>query len=168
MDGYRDRDQGRRPGRGKRKKDKWEIARDKDTKVTGEDLKVGSKVTVYYTMKASSIEVKAGGEESRTGQGRTAKSGTQETIADHRLKDLILNEDKPGVTVKRMFLQGRATASQPSERLTVPPRTHVESFAAMEATCFLLETWRRQARSCRYPFSPGAGGLLRRRKGNHP
>jgi hypothetical protein len=39
-------------------KEKWEIARDKDTKVTGGDLKVGAKVTVYYTMKASSIEVK--------------------------------------------------------------------------------------------------------------
>ncbi|MBP1753190.1 MAG: hypothetical protein H6Q57_2026 [Geobacteraceae bacterium] len=39
-------------------KEKWEIARDKDTKVTG-DLKVGSKVTVMYTMKAASIEAKA-------------------------------------------------------------------------------------------------------------
>ncbi len=38
--------------------EKWEIARDKDSKVTG-DLKVGSKVTVMYTMKAASIEVKA-------------------------------------------------------------------------------------------------------------
>jgi len=38
-------------------KEKWEIARDKDTKVTG-DLKVGEKVTVQYTMKAASIEVK--------------------------------------------------------------------------------------------------------------
>ena len=38
-------------------KEKWEIARDKDTKVTG-DLKVGEKVTVQYTMKATSIEVK--------------------------------------------------------------------------------------------------------------
>jgi hypothetical protein len=38
-------------------KEKWEIARDKDTKVTG-DLKVGSKVTVFYTMKATSVEVK--------------------------------------------------------------------------------------------------------------
>lgn len=42
-------------------KEKWEIARDKDTKVTGGDLKVGSKVTVYYTMQASSIEVKGEG-----------------------------------------------------------------------------------------------------------
>ncbi len=40
-------------------KEKWEIARDKDAKVTG-DLKVGSKVTVMYTMKAATIEVKGG------------------------------------------------------------------------------------------------------------
>jgi hypothetical protein len=39
-------------------KEKWEIAKDKDTKVTG-DLKVGSKVTVMYTMKAATIEAKA-------------------------------------------------------------------------------------------------------------
>ena len=38
--------------------EKWEIARDKDSKVSG-DLKVGSKVTIMYTMKAASIEVKA-------------------------------------------------------------------------------------------------------------
>ncbi len=38
--------------------EKWEIARDKDVKVTGE-LKVGSKVTVFYTMKAVSVEGKA-------------------------------------------------------------------------------------------------------------
>ena len=37
--------------------EKWEIARDKATNVAG-DLKVGSKVTVYYTMHASKIEVK--------------------------------------------------------------------------------------------------------------
>ena len=37
--------------------DKWEIARDKDTKVTG-DLKVGSKVTIQYQMKATTIEGK--------------------------------------------------------------------------------------------------------------
>lgn len=38
-------------------KEKWEIAKDKDTKTTG-DLKVGSKVTVMYTMKAATIDVK--------------------------------------------------------------------------------------------------------------
>lgn len=38
-------------------KEKWEIARSKDTKVNG-DLKVGAKVTVEYTMAAKSIEVK--------------------------------------------------------------------------------------------------------------
>lgn len=38
-------------------KEKWEIARTKDTKVTGE-LKVGAKVTIMYTMTAVSAEVK--------------------------------------------------------------------------------------------------------------
>lgn len=39
-------------------KEKWEIAKDKETKVTG-DLKVGSKVTIQYQMKATAVEVKA-------------------------------------------------------------------------------------------------------------
>ena len=38
-------------------KEKWEIDRTADTKVTG-DLKVGSKVTVEYTMIAKTVEVK--------------------------------------------------------------------------------------------------------------
>ena len=37
--------------------DKWEIELDKDTKVTG-DLKVGSKVTIQYTMYATAVTVK--------------------------------------------------------------------------------------------------------------
>ena len=37
--------------------EKWEIARGKDTKITG-DIKVGSKVTVEYRMNAATIEVK--------------------------------------------------------------------------------------------------------------
>lgn len=37
--------------------EKWEVARDAATKVTG-DLKVGSKVTIEYTMTAKKIEVK--------------------------------------------------------------------------------------------------------------
>jgi hypothetical protein len=39
--------------------DKWEIARSSSTKVSG-DLKVGAKVTIYYTMHAAEIEVKSG------------------------------------------------------------------------------------------------------------
>ena len=38
--------------------DRWEIARDGSTKVTG-DLKVGAKVTIEYRMTATSVEVKA-------------------------------------------------------------------------------------------------------------
>ena len=37
--------------------DKWELARNAQTKVKG-DLKVGSKVTIYYTMIAAEVEVK--------------------------------------------------------------------------------------------------------------
>jgi hypothetical protein len=40
-------------------KDRWEINRDSNTKVTG-DLKVGDKVTITYTMTATDVEVKAG------------------------------------------------------------------------------------------------------------
>jgi len=38
-------------------KEKWELARTADTKVTG-DLKVGEKVTIEYTMTATTVEVK--------------------------------------------------------------------------------------------------------------
>ena len=38
-------------------KDKWELARNADTKVTGE-LKVGAKVTIQYAMTAQTIEAK--------------------------------------------------------------------------------------------------------------
>ncbi len=37
--------------------DRWEIARDASTKVTG-DLKVGAKVTIEYRMTAASVDVK--------------------------------------------------------------------------------------------------------------
>jgi hypothetical protein len=38
--------------------DRWEIARDGTTNVTGE-LKVGAKVTIHYRMSATSVEVTA-------------------------------------------------------------------------------------------------------------
>jgi len=40
-------------------KEKWMIARDKNTKVSG-DLKEGAKVTIQYTMTATTIDVKGG------------------------------------------------------------------------------------------------------------
>ena len=39
-------------------KDRWEIARDANTKMTG-DVKVGAKVTIMYTMAASEVTAKA-------------------------------------------------------------------------------------------------------------
>jgi len=41
----------------KKGNDNWEIARNSKTKITG-DLKVGAKVTIYYTMVAAEVEVK--------------------------------------------------------------------------------------------------------------
>jgi hypothetical protein len=38
--------------------DKWEIAFDKDAKVTGGEIQKGAKVTIQYTMKATAVEVK--------------------------------------------------------------------------------------------------------------
>ena len=40
-------------------KDRWELKKDSSTKATG-DVKVGDKVTVHYTMTATSIESKGG------------------------------------------------------------------------------------------------------------
>lgn len=53
-------------------KEKWEIARDKATKVTG-DLKVGSKVTIQYQMKATEIEAKDGEKKSEKPAKETPK-----------------------------------------------------------------------------------------------
>ncbi len=55
-------------------KEKWEIGRDKETKVSGGELKVGAKVTVYYTMKAASVEVKS--EAKKTEQKKPETSTT--------------------------------------------------------------------------------------------
>ena len=52
-------------------KDRWEINRDANTKVTG-DVKVGDKVTVTYTMAATDVEVKAGKGAKKEGAKPTA------------------------------------------------------------------------------------------------
>ncbi len=51
--------------------EKWQIARSADTK-GGADVKVGDKVTVYYTMTAKEIEVKDGkaAEGKKKGKGK--------------------------------------------------------------------------------------------------
>ena len=55
-------------------KEKWQLARDKDTKVTG-DLKVGSKVTIEYTMTAKKIDAKAGDAKAGDAKAGDAKAG---------------------------------------------------------------------------------------------
>ena len=53
-------------------KEKWEVARDAATKVTG-DLKVGSKVTIEYTMKAATVVVKEEGKKAETKKAEPKK-----------------------------------------------------------------------------------------------
>jgi hypothetical protein len=38
--------------------DKWELAFEKDTKVTGGEIKKGAKVTIVYKMTATAVEIK--------------------------------------------------------------------------------------------------------------
>ncbi len=45
-------------------KEKWEIARTADTKVTG-TLKVGAKVTIEYKMTATTVETKGDGKDKK-------------------------------------------------------------------------------------------------------
>ncbi|MCC7486289.1 MAG: hypothetical protein IT529_15060 [Burkholderiales bacterium] len=52
-------------------KEKWEIARGKDTKVTG-DLKKGSRVTIHYKMTATNVEVKDAGKAKGKGEAKAA------------------------------------------------------------------------------------------------
>jgi len=54
--------------------DKWQIARDKSTKMSGEP-KVGAKVTIYYRMIATEVEVKAGDGAGKTGGDSEKKAG---------------------------------------------------------------------------------------------
>jgi hypothetical protein len=61
--------------------EKWEIGRDKDTKIDG-DLKKGSRVTVKYRMTASSIEVKGGAAKAKT----DTKAKADEKKTDSKMK----------------------------------------------------------------------------------
>jgi hypothetical protein len=61
-------------------KEKWEIGRDKNTKVSGE-LKKGSRVTVHYKMTATSVDVKD------TGKAKAeSKAKPEEKKADVKTK----------------------------------------------------------------------------------
>lgn len=56
-------------------KDKWELDRNSDTKVSG-DVKKGDKVTVSYTMTAKNIEVKSAGAKAEKGAKKEKASPT--------------------------------------------------------------------------------------------
>jgi hypothetical protein len=66
-------------------KEKWEIGRDKDTKVKGE-LKKGSRVTVHYKMTASSVEVKDAGKGKSDAKAKGDTKAKDEKKADAKTK----------------------------------------------------------------------------------
>jgi hypothetical protein len=56
-------------------KEKFEVARDSSTKVTG-DLKVGDKVTIMYTMTAKEVEVKSADKAKKDDKAATSPSAS--------------------------------------------------------------------------------------------
>jgi hypothetical protein len=62
-------------------KEKWEIARDKDTKVTG-DLKPGAKVTIMYRMTAATIEAKEDAKAAKPAKADTKTDTKTEKAAE--------------------------------------------------------------------------------------
>ncbi|MEX0806222.1 MAG: hypothetical protein WD688_23310 [Candidatus Binatia bacterium] len=64
----------------KKGNENWEIARDKDTKTTG-DIKKGDKVTIKYKMTATSIEGGKAKSETKTKADSKAKAGEKKTDA---------------------------------------------------------------------------------------
>ncbi len=61
-------------------KEKWQIARDKDTKVTGE-LKPGTKATIQYRMSAASVEVKGDAKGEAKADGKADAKPAKEKAA---------------------------------------------------------------------------------------
>jgi hypothetical protein len=61
-------------------KEKWEIARTPDTKVTGE-LKVGGKVTIEYRMTAATIEAKEAGAKKEPKAAKDGKAAKEPAAA---------------------------------------------------------------------------------------
>jgi RNase P/RNase MRP subunit p29 len=66
-------------------KEKWEIGRDKSTKIKGE-LKKGSRVTVHYKMNASSVEVKDAGKGKSEEKAKGDSKAKDEKKADTKAK----------------------------------------------------------------------------------
>jgi cytochrome c1 len=59
-------------------KEKWQLARDKDTKSPA-DVKVGDKVTIEYTMSAKSIESKGGAKPDKADKADKGAGGAAKT-----------------------------------------------------------------------------------------
>jgi hypothetical protein len=78
-------------------KDKWELARTADTKVTGE-LKVGAKVTIEYSMTAKTIEAKE--EKAKGAKDAVNKAGDTVKDAGKKAGDAVKDATKPATDKK--------------------------------------------------------------------
>ena len=86
-------------------KEKWQLARTKDTKVTG-DLKVGAKVTIMYTMTATSVEAKADAKAEKAKKSRKRKRASR-SLATPFLRHRLF---------RRLTSRWRARRSHPRRR----------------------------------------------------
>ncbi len=63
--------------------EKWEIAKDAETRIEGGEVKVGEKVTIKYFMTATTVEVKGAAKEGKSSEPKppkkSAKSGMKAT-----------------------------------------------------------------------------------------
>ena len=81
-------------------KEKWEIDRSADEKVTGGELKVGEKVTIHYVMTAKSIEVK-GEKPAAEKDAKTPAAKEAKPAKDKEAKPAKEKEAKPATATKK-------------------------------------------------------------------
>jgi hypothetical protein len=106
-------------------REKFDIAREADTKVDGGDLKVGEKVTVFYTMSAKKVEVKAGkkvGLAEKTVDKTEAVAGKAGKVAEKTVDTTAKVVDEAAAsTGKAVKGAGKAVKSTTSEILGKKP-----------------------------------------------
>lgn len=94
-------------------KEKWQIDRTKDTKVTG-DLKPGAKVTVQYRMSADAIDVKAG-KEAAVKAAKDTKETKDAKPADVKAPEAPKAEPAKAAAPKAEPAKATAPATKPAE-----------------------------------------------------
>ena len=82
-------------------KEKWEISRNRDTKVDG-DLKKGSRVTVHYKMTATSVDVKDSAKAKTDSKAKSSKTNNRGSRSCSRRRVLAPAIESRPRTVRRL------------------------------------------------------------------